>query len=169
MKKRRHRLERAARWGSTLFAVLLTVLWLFTIRRDVFCMTPEWSPGRFGVVQVRHGKALFDYEFQPAHNKSARWMIQVTPITKPGRTEWVTRWTPGVRQDAIHIAFFLPLWIPILASTATSAWLWNGLFRSRAQVKNSLACPECLYSRTGLAPGAPCPECGTLPNQEAAG
>ena len=53
----------------------------------------------------------------------------------------------------------IPLWPVIVLSLFATAFAWrlDALARRRARAG---FCPKCNYDRTGLAPGAVCPECG---------
>ena len=55
--------------------------------------------------------------------------------------------------------WIVPLWAPFLlaAGATVLAWRLDTLARRRARAG---FCPKCGYNRTGLAPGAVCPECG---------
>lgn len=57
---------------------------------------------------------------------------------------------PGCLFDA---ALFAPAWWLLLSAPIAA----RGYFRRRRDV-----CTKCAYSRAGLAPSAPCPECGYL-------
>ena len=61
---------------------------------------------------------------------------------------------------ALHPGFWLhiPLLAPILLATAGVTLLWRWDLRSRRRAGH---CPSCNYDHRGLAPNAPCPECGT--------
>lgn len=163
MKKRRHRLERVARWGCTVLVVLLAALWWFTLRRELFIMTPEWSPGHFAVLQVRQSKAYLDCELQGSHNASAGWQVSLTTNNSTGKTDWVRRWAPDIRRGPNYVGLFLPLWLPTLACAGTGTALWRRLLRVRSAMRIGHVCFECFYPRLGLAHDAPCPECGALP------
>ncbi|HMN41800.1 MAG TPA: hypothetical protein PKE29_13220 [Phycisphaerales bacterium] len=53
----------------------------------------------------------------------------------------------------------LPLWIPFAGAAAIAALAWRTHLRPRSPAELA-ACPACGYDLRGLAPSAPCPECG---------
>ena len=63
-----------------------------------------------------------------------------------------TSGTPVVVQIVVGI----PLWLFAGAAGAAAGFAW---FRDRPPLR-ATDCPKCHYDRTGLAPGAVCPECG---------
>lgn len=69
-------------------------------------------------------------------------------------------WRPQYRAlSGGYREVVVPLWIHALASLMLSGFAWrlDTLATRRAKLG---ACPACSYSRTGLAPSDPCPECG---------
>src|SRR5262249_1680532 len=70
-------------------------------------------------------------------------------------------WLPRSLNDGGYIrGFVLPLWIPVVAFAVPSAFLWVTDWRKRRRPGH---CSTCNYDRPGLAPDAPCPECGKTP------
>lgn len=72
------------------------------------------------------------------------------------------QWRPEYLEFASPIRHWfsvvrLPLWLPAAVVTAATAWFW---WRDRRFARPGL-CPTCGYDRTGLAPDAVCPECGS--------
>lgn len=55
------------------------------------------------------------------------------------------------------------LWVPTVALVAPVAWLW-GARASRVGDRKNGRCAGCGYDLAGLAPHAPCPECGPTPS-----
>lgn len=71
---------------------------------------------------------------------------------------WWFSWAFG----AAGFQVMIPLWFPALLSLFATALAW------RADAKHTCRarlghCTECGYDRAGLAPVAPCPECGNAP------
>lgn len=61
----------------------------------------------------------------------------------------------GTTPYGARLSATLPFWIFVLAYPLCAVLAW-GLRKRRA----ALGCPACGYSRSGLPPQAPCPECG---------
>lgn len=57
-------------------------------------------------------------------------------------------------------ALTLPLWIPFTLFSLLTWRSWKLHLTHRAALRTN-HCPHCNYSRTGLTPSSPCPECGT--------
>lgn len=63
----------------------------------------------------------------------------------------------------------MPMWPGLIANTVTYACaLYVPLLVTRHRRARRGECPKCGYSRSGLADGSPCPECGVLTNAPAA-
>ena len=56
----------------------------------------------------------------------------------------------------------IPLWIPVVVVVMLTAFAWWPDVRSAGRTRHG-RCARCGYARSGLAPGAVCPECGTAP------
>src|SRR5690606_16655148 len=72
-----------------------------------------------------------------------------------GGVFWWPSWSasgPPVPMTRVIV----PLWLPAVAAGG-AAWLAHRRVRALELVG---CCRRCRYSRAGLAPGAPCPECG---------
>ena len=71
------------------------------------------------------------------------------------------QWRPDWNLSGPAWYVIVPLWIPAAVTLATTAAAWrvDGIARRRA---GGDGCKKCHYDRTGLAPGAVCPECGQV-------
>lgn len=85
------------------------------------------------------------------------------------------RWSPWTARPVVSFKRYwaapdmnwdwivsVPLWIPAGTSAAVLIPLMI-LSARRRRLAGLGRCPSCAYDRTGLPPGAPCPECGRLP------
>lgn len=168
MKKRRHSLERAARWGCTALAALSLIAWAFTWWRDLSVVSPATSDHRYAVVLLSRGNATLSIRIRTFEAGTVPPGPHFKVLSR-GKLLQAPNWLPQFRFSGgwLGVAVPLPILLPLLAGS--SVWLWVRFLRRRTQVRIGLVCPECLYSRLGLAPGAPCPECGTVPKPEASG
>ena len=102
------------------------------------------NPGRrWGGIERRR-----QYPNGPTMLYYLRWQFDHWnfPASKPG----------GSSTDL----FCFPLWAPTagLAAMTCAAWMID---RRETRRRAKGLCPNCSYPRTGLAPGAVCPECGS--------
>lgn len=69
---------------------------------------------------------------------------------------------PGANPDPKRTSTYLtlPLWIPFTLFSLLTYRSWKLHFAHRAALR-AHHCPHCNYSRAGLTPSSPCPECGT--------
>jgi hypothetical protein len=70
-------------------------------------------------------------------------------------------WLPGWRVGSGWVEIGIPYWMLLVPMLFFAASFWRAEIRRR-RVKRGV-CPDCLYSRRGLAADATCPECGTVP------
>ena len=134
------RIRKTVKWGgavvSVLFAVLLVVSW-----RYFWSWSREGGPTIIGLA----GTIAID-----RRGNGQCWMSSKNP--------WFA-WRPVWDLVGIDPQVSIPLWIPFGAALliTAAAWCLDALARRRARIGR---CTKCNYSRTGLAPGAVCPECG---------
>lgn len=80
--------------------------------------------------------------------------------------QWLPEWRLGTQSWPGYSGAFagltIPLWIPLLFFAAPTAFLFHR-DRRAARLARATLCPNCSYSRAGLSPSAPCPECGHTP------
>ena len=71
---------------------------------------------------------------------------------------WWFQYTTGPKRCGLYI----PLWPALLITLIATGFAWRAdLIAHRLAMISS--CMKCGYSRTGLAAGAVCPECGAAP------
>lgn len=75
----------------------------------------------------------------------------------------VAKWGPSVKITHGKVwRVILPIWLPTVAFGVPAFFLWREYLVARS--KN--CCPDCGYSRQGIARGALCPECGAAANEQ---
>ena len=141
------RIRKTVKWGGAVVSVLLLVVWV----GSGWCSAGWWVSGTgwVGVEAGRFGIAPF---------------IRSTLGREPGvygPLPWHVNWGWFWVNSAQHRR--ADLWIPLWPAPAGSllitvaAWRLDTIAPRRARIG---FCPKCSYNRTGLAPGAVCPECG---------
>lgn len=152
---RRAVIRKAAKWGGTAAAAIVTAAWIASAWRHVDYIAPN---GVYAVVGM--GRFAFS------------WVDPATGITKGlrvfgGRNKWPffsdTRfdWQFDSWNDPQQWGVQIPGWVPVTALAIGAAWLWRRDARATARERVGL-CPSCGYSRAGLPEGGKCPECGTV-------
>jgi hypothetical protein len=156
-----------ARWCSLCLLVVTLAAYALTFAGYAVCMrhNGELAFSR-GTLWVTTDNAL---NHSPGNHWYARWGVR-RRWYYPDEARWwfamepwtITPVTPGAPFGPIAGSdTVIPLW-PLLATlAATTAWLWRGFLRERRR-RRAGRCP-CDYTRAGLAPTAPCPECGARP------
>lgn len=143
------RIRRAIKWGGLVVTTLLVVVWIGSTRW-MFKYDGKYGDGFVvsgGMLRTIHSPGL-RREAGPASWYAGRWRA---------RLEWGS-------ESVVHLGFrvVVPLWpLPLLAFLITAA-AWRCDFIARRRARKGL-CPACRYDRAGIAPDAPCPECGTKP------
>lgn len=87
---------------------------------------------------------------QPWQNWTPRFFVTRIYIPVGLRLPLICRWKAG------ELFIQAPLWIPVAALGAPVLWRSVRAWSRRRRG----ACHACGYDLLGLAPGAPCPECG---------
>lgn len=138
------RVRRAAKWAGVVVCVLMAAAWVVSV---------WWTFGRVGVRAGNHYRAVgvdggcIVIGYNDMQNVS-RWFFE------PPRDRGMV-WWPASTSSVDFWFYWVPLWIPFALVALPTAWLcWRDRRRARPG-----HCP-CGYSLAGLAPGAPCPECG---------
>jgi hypothetical protein len=155
-RQRRGRVRRATKWAGAVLCLLIAAAWTVSLFRHVERVDPRPAPrlsqfvmtGGCIAVGVTTSGALPGATRQHSGWSAAR--------VKPG----ILTWVPVLADNPAPIRWMtliVPLWIPFVAAALATTWLW---YRDRRAHPGR--CP-CGYSLAGLAPGAPCPECGSMP------
>jgi hypothetical protein len=142
-----------ARWLCSALSVLLGAAWVVSMW---FGVTGTWrTAGHMRTTALFAGTLCLILIDDPAGEPSVKadsWSLHGP------KAFWRFQWTVHPQQTNIVI----PLWIPFGASLAAAGWLWTTEICRRRRMQTS-SCP-CGYDRVGLAPDAPCPECGQTPS-----
>jgi hypothetical protein len=163
------KIRKTVKWGGAVSSVLLLVVWVGSW---------WWSCGVEGN-RSRIGVEVGDfwgtyYRSAPAAQTSASaadlsvqtrvmasqpvtpsqpdehfWFRRIVP-TRLSAAYWWIRWAQTPRV----LKVIVPVWIPAAMSLGVAVVAWR--LKEMARGK----CPSCDYDRTGLGPGAMCPECG---------
>lgn len=128
--------------------VLIATLWAASLKLDFGWVSPgptTFAIG-FGAGRLQLGRLI------PADSPPDPYRGWYGESRVDFRQSW--HW----RYDALggNILVAIPLWAPFLAALVTTLLAWRRLRRRL----NPGLCPACSYPRSGLAPNAPCPECG---------
>ncbi|HEX2838132.1 MAG TPA: hypothetical protein VHN77_08405 [Phycisphaerales bacterium] len=153
------RIRKTIKWGGLTLAVAMMVFAAYTAEK-VWIWTKKGAT-HYTVVIIRNGRAEVNH-----------WPDQASPPLRAGPVEFTSGTVPtksvnlglGEWQFGRFIGIIVPFWMPALASLVLSGFAWrlDTLATRRAKLG---ACPKCSYPRTGLAPSAPCPECGAAAPQ----
>jgi hypothetical protein len=136
-------MNRIARWGGPISALLLLLLFLANV--------PFYSGSSIGSHfswRMEHGRIALHASSSPVHESF------YIALNSEG-----VHFTPEWRADSLtDWRINIPLWMPLLLTVVISAAAWRRWLRRRPRPSDR--CPTCRYPRAGLAPTAPCPECG---------
>ncbi len=134
-------------WGGLVVAALLIVAWTSMLWVRVYYLCP--SGNQFG---LERGCLVYTTFHEPTR-------LYLTPGWHAFSTNEQFAWRPDWYSSPLCAFGDIPLWLPFLlvALPTALAWRLDILVRRRAV---SGKCKSCGYSLAGLAPTAPCPECG---------
>ena len=136
------------KWGGAVVSVVLLVVWVGS----------GWSWMSWGdtgglSANVWRGQFFIKREGIPApHQNLGFGFVRTGPFR--------LIWGYYMGRSPVGWVVTIPVWAlsgPVTIATA-AAWRLDALPRRRARAG---LCPKCGYNRTGLAPGAVCPECGS--------
>ena len=142
------RIRKSVKWTGAVVSVLLLAVWI----TSAWWYVSWWF--RWGDSMAVGGGAAYVghniLDIPPAARGAHYGLSTGTPFTW-----WFADYKYGAGGHMV-----IPLWSPVFLALlpTVAAWHLDTLTRRRAGVN---LCPKCNYDRTGLAPGAVCPECGT--------
>ena len=153
---RRRWIARAARWGLTGLTAAVIGAWV---------MSRWWN------IQLQHGGDRY-----VSLHSGAVWFGTVPPRRgervrlKPGL--YATKLDSGTHTGMVwsvqrfnvmgYPLVAIPTWPAAVVLLSTAALVMKNPVRAALRRRRG-ACLACGYDRRGLAPQAPCPECGTVP------
>ncbi len=149
------RIRKTIKWGGLALVIAIVVIYTYTAGKvwiwdKVSATHLTLVAVRDGRIEVMRGRNLGS----PPHPARP---VELRSGTLPGKA---IAWGFGEWHFGSNFTFTIPFWTPALAALVASALAWrlDTLATRRAKLG---ACPTCSYPRTGLAPSAPCPECGS--------
>jgi hypothetical protein len=141
------------KWCGTAATVLLLLVWLGSGFVSVIV-----RPACLQRITINRGRVrYFDYTNTGAviHDRGIPKHFQATNSIG---MDWGFQFDVSTGTLAGVRLYLVPIWPFILVTGIPSVIAWNlDRIARRAPVG---ACPACGYSRAGLTPAAPCPECG---------
>ncbi len=154
---KRSRIRRTAKWAGLVLCVLIASIWAASY--GLCIKRIDMRPGLrvdslmlvSGVVSVRR---IHVYPAGPSW-VSPEWSLG--PVISSERY-FSLRLYYWADTRLRWFMLIVPLWIPLAICAAPTAWLWWRDWR-RARPGHC----KCGYDLAGLAPTAPCPECGAAP------
>lgn len=142
------------KWAGPVVTIALAAAWWWSGRYWATYVGPgDWTATvAAGLVGVSHEPGLIAMTEQ-ATGVPVPQGLRI--VTKSHDMAWWFRvtWEPG--RKAISV----PLWCPLVIAAGVSAAAWRSDLAARRRARAG-CCAACGYNRTGLAPQAPCPECG---------
>lgn len=144
------RIKKAVKWGGAATAAVLAVLWLVSGWWGFMAVKSGWcgvylASGKVGVYSVTSSVTT---QFFAGSALIPHWELN----------PWTFEWSFSAKRWQVMI----PLWALVAAAVLASAGAWRLDVLAR-RGRGHKACPSCAYDRAGLAPEAPCPECGSVP------
>lgn len=147
---RRGRVRRVAKWAGLVVCIVLAAVSVVSTRWHAVWIHLE--PLDMWIIGLRSG-ALGVERTVRSPDATALYGLS-SRVCRPRFREPVVWWPRAHRWGADSFEVQVPLWMPFAALAVPTCWLW---YRDRRARPGHCLCG---YSLTGLAPGAPCPECG---------
>ena len=170
------RIRKTVKWGGSAVTLLLVVVWIGS---------GWWS----WYSQRSQGQWIQIYRGQLSVGESINLVPMSAPrhAPRPGEKVDLMRWVAADRQPTVRIdvsaivgplplrglvqgfswtsgttgwSIRVPLWAPAAMVLLVTGFAWRLDMLARRRARLNL-CANCNYDRTGLTPGAVCPECGS--------
>lgn len=143
---KRVRVLAIVKWASAAMVVGLLIAWALSL-----VWWAKYTDGRTQVILCSHCAIVDRVSVQPS--APGMWRVyRPQSHFKDGLTPYLAA---GQGFLTLRVPFWCLLPVPIALLIAAC------VLDARNSSKATHACKRCGYSRTGLAPGAACPECGT--------
>lgn len=153
----RPRLRKTIKWAGAAATVVLVVVWIGS----------GWRVGgaRYESLSLRVMSGGIVLEKMSGVGRLRYLFTDIQRFTWHWSPAWYRSVGPNPRSPGgpqIDWQLSVPTWGPVLGVLTLTmiAWRLDALARRRARLA---LCANCHYDRTGLAPGAVCPECGRSP------
>jgi hypothetical protein len=138
------RIRKTIKWGGAVVTGLLVVVWIGSMFVAGNRRGPNgWAAAGAGRVGIGWYNQSGSFD-QP-------WFVMTSP-----KINWSIEANRG--------RLIIPLWLPVALSLVFTASVhWYDVYARRRALARINLCPKCKYDRAGLAAGAVCPECGSMP------
>ncbi|MCC6228994.1 MAG: hypothetical protein IT432_07190 [Phycisphaerales bacterium] len=166
--KKHGRVKSIARLTTWVLALLLPAMGAMTLWWTMILTIPGGSRGPQFLICVCDCGVSVGYVPQIERTDVGAFLRDVVHRNPYGFELTTESLLPSKIHEPMIAGVFIPLWMPWLVALGFSIWFYRE-HRREKQCRLLGACPGCGYSRTGLAHGAPCPECGSLPTPGAIG
>ncbi|MCC6676062.1 MAG: hypothetical protein IT436_02855 [Phycisphaerales bacterium] len=149
----RRRTRKLVKWGGAVLLLLTAAAWIVSMFGGLYISTyPRKKVGwSLGISAARGAIAVSLVRAVPRPTEI---------IWDPFQVGFYSIWKVDWRVDVNLKYARVPLWMPGLFFAAASGIAWRLDIRDHRRGHH---CPSCSYDRSGLAPAAPCPECGKSP------
>ncbi|MDX2117389.1 MAG: hypothetical protein SFY96_04320 [Planctomycetota bacterium] len=156
----RSRTLKLTTWLSAATLVLLLVcgvasFWGLVLRIETSMWFSSISRGEVSIVRG----ATFSQPSTRSEPSSIQ-LFDADHMGYPWGTYQVPRWQL-INGRWSEFSAVVPLWLPALVSLGIGVPAFVALRRRARAIKNG-ACRHCGYALIGIAPAAPCPECGRV-------
>jgi len=152
MKQRRAKVRGVVKWGLTVVAVMLGLIWAGT---HWYQLTFVDGVNQFEIL-VCDGYIAYGDDYASIGPVKKFFFERAYADT---HWRWWFHWERGSFGNLPMRILEVPLWSPCLLTGSLAGIVWTFALRARKRQGDRL-CPACGYDLRGLAAGAACPECG---------